>query len=350
MINESGILNINTKNLIYNYNFFKNLKKNLIVAPTIKADAYGLGDKKIFNLLVNQGCKHFFVATLNEGSKLKNKNNSIKIYVLNGLQNYKLEQFTKANLIPVVNSIEEYKRIKNANIDYAIHIDTGINRLGISSEDVKKLDFQNDNIKLIISHLSSSDEYKIKYNIKQKNLFNTFINKKTKGIIFSLANAHGSILDKTYLYDMIRPGIGIYGCFENKKLEKKIKNVINFKGKIIQIKDLKKNQYIGYNRTFKTKNKTKVAIIGLGYEDGIPRLMSNKGFVYFKKDRFKIIGRISMDSFTIDITKSSHDLKVGMYVDIINNEHKVDKFAKKCKTISYEVLTSIGNRVYRNYE
>ena len=350
MINESGILNINTKNLIYNYNFFKNLKKNLIVAPTIKADAYGLGDKKIFNLLVKQGCKHFFVATLNEGSKLKNKNNSIKIYVLNGLQNYKLEQFTKANLIPVVNSIEEYKRIKNANIDYAIHIDTGINRLGISSEDVKKLDFQNNNIKLIISHLSSSDEYKIKYNIKQKNLFNTLINEKTKGIIFSLANAHGSILDKTYLYDMIRPGIGIYGNLKNKKLEKKIKNVINFKGKIIQIKDLKKNQYIGYNRTFKTNNKTKVAIIGLGYEDGIPRLMSNKGFVYFKKDRFKIIGRISMDSFTIDITKSSHDLKVGMYVDIINNEHKVDKFAKKCKTISYEVLTSIGNRVYRNYE
>ena len=350
MINESGILNINTKNLIYNYNFFKNLKKNLIVAPTIKADAYGLGDKKIFNLLVNQGCKHFFVATLNEGLKLKNNNNSIKIYVLNGLQNYKLEQFTKANLIPVVNTIEEYKRIKNANINYAIHIDTGINRLGISSEDVNKLDFQNNNIKLIISHLSSSDEYKVKYNIKQKNLFNTFVNKKTKGIIFSLANAHGSILDKTYLYNMIRPGIGIYGCFENKKLEKKIKNVINFKGKIIQIKDLKKNQYIGYNRTFKTKNKTKVAIIGLGYEDGIPRLMSNKGFVYFKKDRFKIIGRISMDSFTIDITKSSHDLKVGMYVDIINNEHKVDKFAKKCKTISYEVLTSIGNRVYRNYE
>ena len=68
------------------------------------------------------------------------------------------------------------------------------------------------------------------------------------------------------------------------------------------------------------------------------------------KDRFKIIGRISMDSFTIDISKCSHDLKVGMYVDIINDEHKVDEFAKKCKTISYEVLTSIGNRVYRNYE
>ncbi len=350
MINESGILNINTKNLIYNYNFFKKLKKNLIVAPTIKANAYGLGDKKIYNLLLNQGCKHFFVATLSEGLKLNNKNKLIKIYVLNGLQNYKLHKFTNANLIPVINTIEEYKRIKNTKIDYAIHIDTGINRLGISPKEVKMLDLNEHNIKLIISHLSSSDEYKIKYNMRQKKLFNTFFNKKPRGAIFSLANAHGSILDKTYLYDMIRPGIGIYGCYENKKLEKKIKNVINFKGKIIQIKDLEKNQYIGYNRTFKTKTKTKVAIIGLGYEDGIPRSLSNKGFVYFKKDRFKIIGRISMDSFTIDISKCRHDLKVGMYVDIINEEQKVDKFAKKCRTISYEVLTSIGNRVYRNYE
>ena len=350
MIKESGILNINTKNLIYNYNFFKKLKTNLIVAPTIKANAYGLGANKIYNLLLNQGCKHFFVATLSEGLELKNTNNLIKIYVLNGIQNYKLNEFKKANLIPVINSIEEYERIKKANLEYAIHIDTGINRLGILPKEVKRLDFKNHNIILIISHLSSSDEYKIKYNMKQKKLFNTFVNKKRKGVMFSLANAHGSILDKTYLYNMIRPGIGIYGCYENKKLEKKIKNVINFKGKIIQIKDLQKNQFIGYNRTFKTKNKTKVAIIGLGYEDGIPRLLSNKGFVYFKKDRFKIIGRISMDSFTIDISKSSHDFKVGMYVDIINEEHKVDKFAKRCKTISYEVLTSIGNRVYRNYE
>ena len=143
MINESGILNINTKNLIYNYNFFKKLKKNLIVAPTIKANAYGLGDKKIYNLLLNQGCKHFFVATLSEGLKLNNKFKSIKIYVLNGLQNYKLYKFTNANLIPVINTIEEYKRIKDVKIDYAIHIDTGINRLGISLEEVGILELKN---------------------------------------------------------------------------------------------------------------------------------------------------------------------------------------------------------------
>jgi len=203
VIKESGILNINTKNLIHNYNFFKKLKSNLIVAPTIKANAYGLGANKIYNLLLKQGCKHFFVATLNEGLKLKNKNNLIKIYVLNGLQNYKFNQFKNANLIPVINSIDEYERIKKTNLKYAVHIDTGINRLGILPDEVKKLDFKDKNITLIISHLSSSDEYKIKYNMKQKKIFNIFVKEKPKGVIFSLANAHGSILDKTYLYNMI---------------------------------------------------------------------------------------------------------------------------------------------------
>ncbi len=350
MIKNTGILNINTKNLLYNYNFFKRLKDNLIIAPTIKANAYGLGDKSIFRLLKNNGCKHFFVATLLEGVKLENKNKKIKIYILNGIQNYKLSIFTKSNLVPVINSLDEYKRVKDSNLNFALHIDTGINRTGIPLEDLKYLDFKRKNIKLVISHLSSSDEYKLKYNLKQKEIFNNYINKFNKNIIFSLSNSHGAIINKSFLYDMIRPGIGIYGCFENKQLEKKLKNVVNFKGKIIQIKDIPKNQYVGYNRTFKTKSKVKVAIIGLGYADGIPRSLSNKGFVYYKKDKYKIIGRISMDSFTINISKCSHNLKIGMYVDIINNEYKVDQFASICKTISYEILTSIGNRVYRKYE
>ncbi len=352
MIKESGILNINTKNLIYNYNFFKKLKKNLIVAPTIKANAYGLGDKEVFNLFLKNNCKHFFVATLDEGLKLKNKNKFINIFILNGLQDYNLNRFSKSNLIPVINSIEEYKKIKNSGVKFAVHVDTGINRLGVPIEKTNEIDFRNKNIQLIISHLSSADEYKNSYNLKQKKNFSKLKNRlyNNKKLIFSLANSHGAILDKSYLYDMIRPGIGIYGGFENTKLGKRIKNVINFKGKIIQIKKIQKNQYVGYNRTFKTKTKIKVAIIGLGYADGIPRSLSNNGYVYFKENKFKIIGRISMDTFTVDISKSCHDLCIGMYLDIINDEHKIDKFANICKTIPNEVLTSIGKRVYRKYD
>ena len=123
MIKESGILSINTNNLIYNYNFFKKLKKNLIVAPTIKANAYGLGDKNVFNLLLKNSCKHFFVATLDEGLKLKNKDKLINIFILNGLQDYNLKRFFNSNLIPVINSIEEYIRIKNSGLkDYFTNV------------------------------------------------------------------------------------------------------------------------------------------------------------------------------------------------------------------------------------
>ncbi len=285
-----------------------------------------------------------------EGLKLKNKNKLINIFVLNGLQDYNLKRFFNSNLIPVINSVEEYEKVEKSKLKFAIHLDTGINRLGIPIEKTKEIDFKNKNIQLILSHLSSADEYKNNYNLKQKKIFNKLKNKFSNKVIFSLANSHGAILNKSYLYDMIRPGIGIYGGFENKKLGKRVKNVIILKGKIIQIKNIQKNQYVGYNRTYKTKTKIKVAIIGLGYEDGIPRSLSNNGYVYFKKNKFKIIGRISMDSFTVDISKSSHDLNIGMYLDIINDEHKIDKFAKLCKTIPNEVLTSIGNRVYRKYE
>ena len=171
MINESGILNINTKNLVYNYNFFKKLKKNLIVAPTIKANAYGLGDKRVFNLLLENGCKHFFVATLDEGSKLKNKNKFINIFILNGLQDYNLNRFSNSNLLPVINTIEEYEKVKNSELKFAIHIDTGINRLGIPLDKINEIDFKNRNIQLIISHLSSANEYKNSYNLKQKKNF-----------------------------------------------------------------------------------------------------------------------------------------------------------------------------------
>ena len=200
MIKESGILNINTNNLIYNYNFFKKLKKNLIVAPTIKANAYGLGDKKVFNLLLKNSCKYFFVATLDEGLKLKNKNKLINIFILNGLQDYNLKRFFDSNLIPVINSIEEYIRIKNSGLKFAIHVDTGINRLGIPIQKIEEIDFKNKNIQLILSHLSSADEYNNNYSLKQKKIFTRFKNKfNNNKIIFSLANSHGAEIGRAHV-------------------------------------------------------------------------------------------------------------------------------------------------------
>ena len=128
-----------------------------------------------------------------------------------------------------------------------------------------------------------------------------------------------------------------------------IKPVIRFKAKVLQIKKIKKNQFVGYNQTHKTKRETNIAIIGAGYADGISRTLSNKGYVYYKNKKFKIIGRVSMDSITIDIGKNNKMIKSGMYMDLINDKHDIEKMAKICNTISNEILTSISKRVERVY-
>ena len=351
MIKDNSILKINTKNLIKNYNFFKKINKNLIIAPTIKANAYGLGDIALYNLFRKKNCKHFFVASIEEGIKLKNRNKKIKIYVLNGIQNYDLNLFKKNKLIPIVNSTDEFNIITKSRLFFGVHIDTGINRLGINYKQIPLEIYNNKKINLVLSHLSSADEKNNPYNKLQIKRFekikNNFKNNKIK---FSLANSNGVFLSKSYAFDMVRPGIALYGGNnKNKKLKKNVKPVIEFFGKIIQIKSINTNEFIGYNQTFKTNRKIKAAIIGVGYADGIPRKLSNKNYVYYKENKFKIIGRVSMDSFTIDITNSKHNLKVGMYIEIINKKYDIEDFANKCETISNEVLTSIGSRVKRLY-
>ena len=117
----------------------------------------------------------------------------------------------------------------------------------------------------------------------------------------------------------------------------------------MQIKEIAKNEYIGYNQTFKTKKNIKIAIVGLGYGDGFPRKLSNKGFLYFNNEKYKILGRVSMDSMTIDISKSKRKFKIGEYIEIINYNYTIDKLAKESGTISNEILTSITKRVERIY-
>ena len=152
---------------------------------------------------------------------------------------------------------------------------------------------------------------------------------RNNNILFSLANSNGSVLSKKFLFNMIRPGIALYGgSNKNKLLAKKLRPVVTLSGKVIQIKIINKNEYIGYNQTYKTSKKITVAIVGIGYADGMPRILSNIGEVYFKKDKYKIIGRISMDSFTIDISKTRYNIKVGTYIDLINSKYGIKDFAK----------------------
>ena len=348
---SSSILEVNLKNLIHNYKVFKKFIKNKQVAATIKANAYGIGDKIAFSTLYKNGCRHFFLATLNEGLELRKSFKKGYIYILNGLENNDINIFKINKLIPILNSKIEMKVIEKTKFKFGIHIDTGLNRLGINKKDLPKKIYNKKNLQIVLSHLASSDEKKNLYNYFQNKKFKSINNLfKNKKIIFSLANSMGTILGKDFHYDLLRPGISLYGGHYNTKLKKYIKPVVKLKAKILQTKQILKNEYIGYNQTYKTKKSIWIAVIGIGYGDGISRMLNNKGFVYYKNHKFRILGRISMDSITIDISKSCKLFKIGQYVEIINYSHGIDELAKQCETISNEILTSISNRVQRIYK
>ncbi len=348
---SSSILEVNLKNLIHNYKVFKKFIKNKQVAATIKANAYGIGDKIAFSTLYKNGCRHFFLATLNEGLELRKSFKKGYIYILNGLENNDINIFKTNKLIPILNSKIEMKVIEKTKFKFGIHIDTGLNRLGINKKDLPKKIYNKKNLQIVLTHLASSDEKKNLYNYFQNKKFKSINNLfKNKKIIFSLANSMGTILGKDFHYDLVRPGISLYGGHYNTKLKKYIKPVVKLKAKILQIKQILKKEYIGYNQTYKTKKNIWIAVIGIGYGDGISRMLNNKGFVYYKNHKFRILGRISMDSITIDISKSCKLFKIGQYVEIINYSHGIDELAKQCETISNEILTSISNRVQRIYK
>ena len=355
MINSNVILEINIKNLIYNFKSLDKISKNSVCAATIKANAYGIGDLKTLEILYQNNCKHFFVATLEEAIKIRKKKKDIFIYVLNGMESNNINIFIKKKIIPIINSIKELniilreKNLKNI-IKFGLHVDTGLNRLGININELNKINIDNLELEILISHLSRAEEIKNSSNSKQnKNFQSSF--KYFKRIKYkSLSNSLGLLLGKDYHYDMVRPGISLYGGHFYTNMESKIKPVICLKAKILQIKEININEFIGYNQTFKTKSKIKVAILGIGYADGISRSLSNKGSVFYKKKIFKIIGRVSMDTITIDITKDYKLIKEGSYMELINHKYGIDYMAKQSNTICDEILTSISKRVKRVYE
>ena len=240
MINPNALLEVNIKSLIHNYKALTKISYNSLCAATIKADAYGIGAIKTIEILEKNNCKHFFVASLEEALLIRKKKKKTIIYILNGLESNNIEIFKKNNLIPIINSIKELKLIiKNDNpkkpIKYGLHIDTGLNRLGISISELNLFDTAKLKLTILISHLASAEQIKNNYNIVQNNKFkesfNSFKNIKYR----SLSNSMGIILGKEYHHDLVRPGISLYGGHFNTKMKLIIRPVICLKSKVLQI-------------------------------------------------------------------------------------------------------------------
>jgi len=358
-------LSVNLGALKENYQTLAALAGSSQCAGVVKADAYGLGVEAVSRTLWQAGCRIFFVAILSEAVVLRSLLPDAEIYLLNGLIKGSAPECAHLNVRPVLASFEEidewsqFCRDKNVRLPAAVHVDTGINRLGIEYDDAVKFfpsasACQDFNLCMVMSHLVCGDEPANALNQQQVKKFDV-LRKLAPDAVFSLANSAGIISAPDTHFDMVRPGIALYGSNPIEKTSTNIKPVATLKAAVLQVRDVAVGQSIGYGSTFVCQRPSKVAILGLGYADGFFRNLGGsntqtRAHVYIDGHLAPVIGRVSMDMIGVDVT----DLPDGsvaraVMAEIFGGNISLDGVAHASQTLSYEVLTRLGNRFDRIY-
>ncbi|NCB48926.1 MAG: alanine racemase [Clostridia bacterium] len=328
----------------------KILNKGAIAASVVKADAYGLGAKKVSCCLYEAGCRDFWVAYINEAVDIRKVLPiDANIYVLQGFEKSYIDLIKTHKIIHVINSIEELQAAKNNDITMVLHIDTGLSRLGIRDSDIGQMleIIKYEKIDHIMSHFSSADEENNPITLGQKNKFD-FILSKIKQNRAGISATAGTLLGPDFHYDIVRLGAFLYGIKTNETFQTQPKNVLRLKTRIIQKYEIEEKSAVGYGATFITSRKTKIAVLSIGYADGIKRSLSNRGTVLFydaDKNSYQanIIGNISMDLLTCDVTDVPDCLtNVNDMAYLLDENYSINDMAKDAGTIPYEVLTSIN--------
>ena len=332
-------------------------------AAVIKADGYGCGIEPVATMLANAGCKTFFVADLLEARRVRTVAQEPVVYVLNGLMPGTAATFAELHVRPVIGSmteLAEWDAFVTAN-DWrggaALHVDTGMNRLGISPGDAAalapRIRSENHGITLLMSHFASSEVSDDPLNEKQIKLFRE-IRMLYRGIPASISNSSGVLLGSAAHCDMVRPGAALFGVNPTPGRPNPMRPVIELRGRVIALRDAMKGETVGYNAGWTAKRATNLAIVGVGYADGYLRAASASDIVRGAEvmvagKRCPLAGRVSMDLIAIDITDVPTPVKRGDMVTLLGDDITVDDFAATAGTIGYEVLTSLGRRYHRIY-
>ena len=357
------ILEISLKKINSNWKKI-NKHSNFKASAVVKANAYGFGLEEVATGLNQSGCNFFYVAQIEEGIKLRNclKSDKIKIGVLEGMLHHPKE-YKENNLIPVINNFNqltdfiEFKKIF-PQIKSILHIDTGMNRLGLDKNELKLVlenisSISSVNFEFIMTHFANSNSQNDNFNnIQYEKILK--INSHLKNKKISLSNTGGILLDKKFILDQTRPGIGIYGYDANGKTITLDNQKLNFPAKlkvpVLQIRFGKKGDKVSYGRTETLIRDSKLITIGIGYADGILRLLKKNMKIIINGKSCQIIGSITMDSLIVDITDvETKNLQVGSYLELINEDYLFN-LNESCLDVSiYEMFTLISNRVIRKY-
>lgn len=360
--NAGAELHIDLSAIVQNYRYLQTKVSPALCGAVVKANAYGLGMIEISKALAKAGCKDFFVAHLDEGIALRSVlNQDYSIYVLHGLPTNTESLFLEHHLTPILNDINQLQRwlklCNDHNICYSagVQFDTGMSRFGIGQEELSNLQQRNWGIfqpSLIMSHLACADTPTHPANQQQLERFQA-IKQLVPNCRASLAASSGIFLEENWHFDLVRPGVALYGGNPTPGQPNPMQNVISLQGTIIQIRHIPQGAFIGYGATFTASKVMRLAWISIGYADGFFRAFSNKISAIspqFPKIPLALLGRVSMDSLCVDITALPDTaLQVGNKIEIIGDHYPIDSLAQQVDTIGYEILTSLGNRYHRIY-
>src|SRR5262245_31466230 len=331
-------------------------------AAVVKADAYGCGIEPVASVLLAAGCSTFFVAHLAEARRVRAVAPDAAIYVLNGIVPGTAQLFAEINARPVIGNLGEltewdaFRAVHSWSGGAALHFDTGMNRLGLSVEEAPGLSARvmstpNHGITLVMSHFACADEPDHSLNPKQIREFRE-IRTMFRGIPASLANSAGIFLDPAAHFDLVRPGIALYGANPTAADVNPMRPVVELKARLLQARIVPEGAAVGYGATWHAKRTSRIAIVSIGYADGYARPIGSSdsrqgGEAVVHGMRCPIIGRVSMDLVAVDITDLPKDVHRGDWIALLGDSIGVDEMASWGRTISYDVLTRLGRRFHR---
>jgi alanine racemase len=361
-----GLLSIDLAAIEANWRALSSRVVPVECAAVVKADAYGCGLDVVAARLAKAGCRTFFVADLNEARRVRAIAHEAVIYVLNGLLPNTAQTFADCQLRPVINGpaeLAEWDQFTSATGwrgGAAIHVDTGMNRLGLSPDEAvavaARVQSGPHGITLLMSHFACAETPDHPMNDRQIRLFRE-LRILYRGVPASLANSSGMFLGGGSVHcDLVRPGVALFGANPTPGRPNPMRPVVELKGRILQVREVKRGDTVGYGATFTTQRPTRLAIVAVGYADGLLRSAGASptkpaAQVMVAGKRCPLVGRVSMDLLAIDVTDLADGrARRGDFVTLIGGELSIDELAASLGTISYEVLTGLGHRYHRTYK
>jgi alanine racemase len=360
-----GILTVDLDAIVANWRKLEKTAVPAECAAVIKADAYGCGADPVARALARAGCKTFFVATLDEARAARAALPSAAIYVLGGFFQNCGDAYAKIEARPVIGDLNElaewdvFCRRSGWRGGAAIHVDTGMHRLGLTIADAQgilpRINAGDHGITLLMSHLACAEALHHSLNARQLATFRE-IASLFSGVPASLSNSSGIFLGPHFQFDLVRPGAALYGINPTPEADNPMQPVVDLKARIVQLRAIDKGETVGYGATWTARRPTKLAIVSAGYADGYFRAGGSSdgtrgADVIVAGKRCPIAGRISMDLMAIDVTDlEKNAARRGHMVTLIGEGITVDELAHHFGTIGYEVLTSLGPRYARVYK